>query len=128
MKTFKEFVEKDINESLLQKFNNWVKNTTVIKLERESKIRDKYKTKLKVYPTKIEKLKEKNGWQYYAVTSKKETYLCFLSSSDDNLVSKFKRKMKTLEEGEFWLELGKIDDMVQDGVTPYYIAELYTEE
>ena len=115
--------EKRVNEGILSKINNWFKNIDLVKLTREAELTSKYDVIYKLYPTSIDFLREDNGWNYYTVSDGKKTYLCFLSSSDDDMVKQFKQETKD-SLGTFWLSLGKIDDMEQGGVTPYFITEL----
>jgi hypothetical protein len=124
MKTFSEFVNENLNEGILSKINNWFKNIDLVKMTREHILMGKYDKNLKVYPSSIKFLREDNGWNYYSVNANNKTYLCFLSSSDDDLVKQFKKETDGKGSETFWLSLGKIDDMEQNGVVPYYIAEL----
>jgi hypothetical protein len=124
MKTFSEFVNENLNEGILSKINNWFKNIDLVKMTREHILMGKYDKNLKVYPSSIKFLREDNGWNYYSVNANNKTYLCFLSSSDDDLVKQFKKETDGKGSETFWLSLGKIDDMEQNGIVPYYIVEL----
>jgi len=125
MKKFGEYInESIISEGILQKINNWIKNIDLVKMSREMKLEGKYNKNIKVYPSSIKFLKEDNGWNFYSVNGNNKTFLCFLSSSDDSLVKQFKSETKGRGSETFWLSLGKIDDMEQNGITPYFISEL----
>ena len=124
MKNQRTFREMALNEGILQKINNWFKNIDLVKMSREMKIMGKYDKNIKVYPSSIKFIKEDNGWNFYSVNGNNKTYLCFMSSSDDNLMNKFKKETKGRGNESFWLSLGKIDDMTQNGITPYFIAEM----
>ena len=121
--------EKRANEGFLSKINNWFKNTEIVKLAREVELTSKYTIIHKIYPSSIEFLREDDGWNFYEVKDKiGKTYLCFLSSSDDGIVKQFIKQSKDKEFGTYWLSLGKIDDMKQGGVIPYFITELNIDE
>ena len=111
---FREYI---ISENIIQNFNNWLKNTNLIKSFRENNFigRDV----IKVNPKKIKFIKKDNGWNFYDVKDSKNNYLMFISSSDYSLVDKFIK-----ESGEKTMMIVKANEMTKKGITPYYIQEL----
>jgi len=123
----REILEEVQNESFMSKINNWFKNLEIVQMIRQDKLQDEYQTTTKVLPKSMDKIKEDNGWTFYNVkTLDKQDYLCFISTNDTHLVKEFMSEIKryNFSDGDYWLSLGKIPSMEQNGVTPFYIHEL----